>query len=94
MAAMSTPSSSAADPPILAPDAGTGGDALPERIALATHYYATGPPFDLEEYLSPRVSLLRFIAHPLHANGGPSYWRDHAGGLARARRQLSFPPAS
>jgi glycosyltransferase involved in cell wall biosynthesis len=92
MAAMSTPSSSPADPLFLAQDAGVGSVSLPQRIALATHYYATGPTFDLEEYIAPRVSLLRFIAHPLQANGGPSYWRDHAGG--RPAGSFSARPAT
>jgi glycosyltransferase involved in cell wall biosynthesis len=92
MAAMSTPSSSPADP--LPQPTGRAAilPALPGRVLLATHYYATGPAFDLEEYLSPRVSRLRLIAHPLHASGGPSYWRDHAGG--RPAGSFSARPAA
>jgi len=56
---------------------GAGPTAIPERVALATHYYATGPAFDLETYLRSRTSHLLFIAHPLYAHGGSSYLRRY-----------------
>jgi glycosyltransferase involved in cell wall biosynthesis len=55
---------------------------------LATHYYATGPALDLEAYLQPLTGELLFIAHPLFADGGPSYARRYqAGRLTQTRKQ-------
>lgn len=67
--------------------------ALPARIALATHYYATGPAFDLEAYLAPRVARLLFVAHPLYAGGGDSYQRSYGDGrlIDSARRPGGRP---
>jgi glycosyltransferase involved in cell wall biosynthesis len=59
---------------------GPATTALPRAVVVATHYYASGPAFDLEDYLSERTSRLLFIAHPLYAGGGPSYARCHEGG--------------
>ena len=39
-------------------------------FAIVTHVYATGPSFNLEEYLSPQVKNLLFIGHPF------SYTKD------------------
>ena len=61
---------------------------IPRRIVLATHYYATGPAFDLESYLQPKIDRLLFIAHPLFAGGGPSYARTYeTGRLARTEEK-------
>src|SRR5579864_2560881 len=57
-----------------------GPPAIPRRIALATHYYASGPAFALERFLQPRTESLLFIAHPLFAGGGPSYVRQYRAG--------------
>src|SRR2546426_1933245 len=62
----------------------------PARIAIATHYYATGPAFALEAYLQPRVRELLFIAHPLFRGGGPSYFRRYrAAVLAETRSRAA-----
>jgi glycosyltransferase involved in cell wall biosynthesis len=61
-------------------DPATRSDDIPHRIALATHYYATGPALDLESYLQPRTDDLVFIAHPLFARAGPSYVRRYQAG--------------
>jgi glycosyltransferase involved in cell wall biosynthesis len=50
------------------------------QVAIATHYYATGPAFELEQYLRPRTSRLLFIAHPLFAGALPSYFRMYRDG--------------
>jgi glycosyltransferase involved in cell wall biosynthesis len=55
-----------------------------DRIAIATHYYATGPAFELEEYLRQRTQLLVFIAHPLFPGALPSYFRVYRDGLLSA----------
>src|SRR5487761_1317761 len=39
-------------------------------FAIVTHVYASGPSFNLEEYLSPQVKYLLFIGHPF------SYTKD------------------
>jgi glycosyltransferase involved in cell wall biosynthesis len=71
-------------------DPATRRDDIPRRIALATHYYATGPALDLESYLQPRTDELLFIAHPLFAKGGPSYRRRYLAG--RLVETLEKPP--
>jgi glycosyltransferase involved in cell wall biosynthesis len=48
---------------------------------LATHYYASGPAFDLEDYLSARTRRLLLIAHPLYAGGGAAYLRRYENGV-------------
>jgi len=58
-------------------------------VVVATHYYATGPAFDLEEFLVPRTRRLLFIAHPLYAGGGPSYARRYEEG--RLAQMLEAP---
>jgi glycosyltransferase involved in cell wall biosynthesis len=50
------------------------------RIALATHYYATGPAIDLEGFLQGQTELLIFIAHPLLEGTSESYCRIYRGG--------------
>jgi glycosyltransferase involved in cell wall biosynthesis len=50
------------------------------KIALATHYYATGPAIDLESYLQSRTDLLVFVAHPLLAGPSESYFRIYRRG--------------
>jgi glycosyltransferase involved in cell wall biosynthesis len=44
-------------------------------VAIATHYLASGPALELEDYLRVRTNILLFIAHPLEAGHGPAYWR-------------------
>ena len=39
---------------------------VPGRVVVATHYYATGAPSELYEYLIGRSEELLVIAHPLH----------------------------
>ena len=72
----------AADPSAPAAD-------IPERVIVATHYYATGPAFDLEEFLLPRTRCLLFIAHPLYGGGGRSYARWYEDG--RLVKTLELP---
>jgi len=50
------------------------------RIALATHYYATGPAIDLEGYLAAETDKLIFVAHPLLEGAGESLCRIYKGG--------------
>src|SRR3989442_15726654 len=49
---------------------------VPRLVSLATHYYPTGPAFDLENYLAPQTSVLLFAAHPLYGRGYSFYRRD------------------
>src|SRR6266849_4503402 len=60
-----------------------------DRVAIATHYYATGPAFELEAYLRLRVHKLLFVAHPLFPGGLPSYFRMYTDGVlsSEGRRQ-------
>jgi glycosyltransferase involved in cell wall biosynthesis len=51
------------------------------RIALATHYYATGPALDLEGFLQGRTDELIFVAHPLFEGAGESQCRVYRGGV-------------
>ncbi len=50
------------------------------KIALATHYYATGPAIDLEGYLQGQTDLLIFVAHPLLEGTSESYFRVYRRG--------------
>jgi glycosyltransferase involved in cell wall biosynthesis len=51
-----------------------------DRVAIATHYLASGPAFELEEYLRLRTRLLVFVAHPLSVGGLPSFFRIYRDG--------------
>jgi glycosyltransferase involved in cell wall biosynthesis len=72
-------------------DPTTRSGEIPRRIVLATHYYATGPAFDLESYLQPKIDRLLFIAHPLFARAGPSYARSYEGGRLLRTREKGPP---
>jgi glycosyltransferase involved in cell wall biosynthesis len=54
--------------------------ATPERVVVATHYFASGPLLDLEAYLRDRTRSLVFIAHPLFEGQGPSVRRRYLEG--------------
>ncbi len=62
-----------------------------DRVAIATHYYATGPAFELEEYMRPRTRHLLFIAHPLFPGRLPSYFRIYRDGQLAAEGNLPGP---
>lgn len=62
-----------------------------DRVAIATHYYATGPAFELEHYLRPRTSQLLFMAHPLFPGPLPSYFRMYRHGELTEEGSLAGP---
>lgn len=62
-----------------------------DRVAIATHYYATGPAFELEEYLRHRTRLLLFVAHPLSPGELPSYFRIYRDGKLTAQGHRPGP---
>jgi glycosyltransferase involved in cell wall biosynthesis len=62
-----------------------------DRVAIATHYYATGPAFELEEYLRPRTRQLLFVAHPLFPGGLQSYFRVYRDGELTAEGRRPGP---
>jgi glycosyltransferase involved in cell wall biosynthesis len=62
-----------------------------DRVAIATHYYATGPAFELEDYLRQRTHLLAFIAHPLFPGTLQSYFRLYRDGVLTTEHNLAGP---
>jgi len=61
------------------------------RVAIATHYYATGPAFELEDYLRVRTQLLAFVAHPLFPGASQSYLRLYRDGTLADEQSLPGP---
>lgn len=70
------------------------------NVIIATHFFATGPSQELEDYLKNKVKTLVFIGHPLSAsreqrsfyklyvNG--ELMKEHAGNFLRLPELLSY----
>lgn len=69
----------------------TNIDSKLNRVAIATHVFATGPAQELEEYLKGKIDFLLFIGHPFsYASDTRSFFNIHNSGITEKRKAFNW----